>query len=194
MMTDNAATPSVSSRLKNDLQEILYDRETLQVRVEELGAEISRDYPDGDLLLIGVLKGAIYFLSDLSRAISTPHAIDFMGASSYAGGTETSGIVKVTKDLDTDVRGKHLIIVEDIYDTGHTMELLRDLLFTHAPGSVRLCSLLSKQKEHKYTMKIDYVGFQIEDVFVVGYGLDYDEQYRHLECVGVLKPEIYENR
>jgi hypoxanthine phosphoribosyltransferase len=174
-----------------DLSSVLFDAEQIQARVKEIGEQISRDYPGGDLLLIGVLKGAIYFLSDLSRAITSSHAIDFMGASSYGGGTESSGLVKITKDLDTDVRGKHLVIVEDIYDTGHTMNILKNLLETHAPASIKLCSLVSKRKAHEYELPIDYVGFEIEDVFIVGYGLDYDERYRHLDVIGVLKPEIY---
>lgn len=192
-MTTMTTPPATDeSPLLRDLERVLFTREVVQARVRELGQAISRDCPPGvEMLLIGILKGGAYFLCDLSRSIALPHAIDFVGASSYGAGTESSGLVKITKDLDTDVRGKHLVIVEDIYDTGHTMQALRQLLLTHAPASIRLCTMLSKRKPHSHEMKIDYVGFTIDDVFVVGYGLDYNERYRNLECIGVLRPEVY---
>jgi len=186
------AAAAAESPLMRDLESILYTREQIDKRVRELGEAICRDTkPGGELLLIGILKGGVYFLCDLSRAIPLPHAIDFVGASSYGAGTESSGLVKITKDLDTDVRGKHLVIVEDIYDTGHTMMALRQLLQSHGPASIRLCSMLSKCKKHSHEMPIDYVGFTIDDVFVVGYGLDYNERYRNLNCIGVLSPSVY---
>lgn len=176
----------------DDLEAILITEDGLKSRVAALGAQISHDYQGKDLVLIGILKGGIIFLSDLCRAISIPHQYDLVGAQSYKGGTRPTPNVQVTKDLDVDVSGKHVLIIEDIYDTGNTLRVIRRMLEIFSPASVEVCALLSKRKERDNPLSIKYVGFDIEDVFVVGYGLDYKERYRSLKCIGVLHPEIYQ--
>ncbi|MCX6378764.1 MAG: hypoxanthine phosphoribosyltransferase [Armatimonadetes bacterium] len=173
------------------ISETLFSAETLQKRVRELGAQITSDYPDASepLLLVGVLKGAALFLADLARSIGRPLEFDFVALSSYSGATETSGEVRVIKDLDISITGKHVIIVEDILDTGLTLRfsyLVESLLARHAK-SVRICVLLDKPSRRRVDVPVDYCGFQIEDKFVVGYGMDYAEQYRNLPYIGVVK-------
>jgi hypoxanthine phosphoribosyltransferase len=178
--------------LQNDIAKILISREQLQQRVAELGEAISRDYAGKDLLLVCILKGGVVFLSDLVRAIRIPHAIDFMAISSYGGTrTESSGVVRILMDLNTSIENRNVLIVEDIIDTGHTLAHIVDLLKTRNPRSLRICTLLNKTSRREVPVQVDYIGFDIPNEFVVGYGLDYNEIYRNLPFVGVLKPERY---
>lgn len=170
------------------LQEILIDEVTLQKRVAELGRQISVDYQDCDsLLLICILKGGIMFLVDLTRHIAVPHEIDFMSVSSYGrGGRESSGNVRIDMDLSGVVSGKHVMIVEDIIDSGHTLRFVMDVLQARHPASLKLCTLLNKPSRRSVDIPIDYLGFEIENKFVFGYGLDLDEKYRNLPFIGVV--------
>lgn len=172
------------------LHEILIDTPTLQARIRELGEQISADYAGKEnLLLVCVLKGGVMFLTDLMRQVSVPHAIDFMAISSYGGGVrESSGRVRIDMDLRQDIADKHLLIVEDIIDSGHTLRYILSLLATRQPASVRVCTLLSKPSRREVHIDVDYVGFEIPDKFVFGYGLDLDEVFRNLPFVGVVKP------
>ena len=176
----------------DDLQEILISEEQLHDRVAELGEEIRRGYAglDGRLLVVGMLKGSFIFMADLVRAIDLHCEIDFMAASSYGNSTESSGQIRITRDL-TNVEGQHLLLVEDIVDSGYTMDYILRLLHGRNPASVKLASLLDKPSRRKVPVHIDYCGFEIEDKFVVGYGLDFAGRYRNLPFVGVLKPEAY---
>jgi hypoxanthine phosphoribosyltransferase len=166
---------------------VLLSEEQIQARVREIGAAIDRDYPDGKLHLICILKGACFFLADLARALHRDAFVDFMGISSYGKGTTTSGEVKVTKDLDISVEGADLLIVEDIVDSGVTLTYLVHLLEQRKPRSIRIAALLDKPGRRKRPVKVSYVGFQIPDEFVVGYGLDYAERYRNLRDVCILE-------
>ncbi|MHB0877833.1 MAG: hypoxanthine phosphoribosyltransferase [Anaerolineae bacterium] len=177
--------------LDQDVASILIDSSTLQKRVHELGTRISRDYEGKDLLLLCVLKGGIVFLTDLMRCIDIPHAIEFMAVSSYGNATDSSGIVRIVMDLDTSIQDRHVLIVEDIVDTGTTLAYIRSMLLTRGPASLRICALLSKPARRKVDIGMDYIGFDIPNEFVIGYGLDYCEHYRNLPYVGVLKPEVY---
>lgn len=178
--------------LHQDIDHILVSEEQLQAKVAELGARISADYEGRDLLLVSILKGAVVFMADLMRAVTIPCAIDFMVVSSYGGAnTNSTGLVKIIKDLDQDLSGKDVLIVEDILDTGITLSHLMPMLQMRNPRSLRLCTILSKPSRRKADIEPDYCGFEVPDEFVVGYGLDYDEKYRNLPYVGVLKPEIY---
>ena len=170
---------------------VLIDEPKLQARIKELGAQITRDYQGKDLTLIGVLKGSVYFATDLSRAIDLPLSLEFLGCSSYHGGTETTGEVRITLDVTKPLAGKHILLVEDIVDTGLTMKFLIENLRARNPASLKICSLLEKPARARTKIDIEYKGFVIDDVFVVGYGLDYGEVYRNLRFVGVLKPEVY---
>jgi len=174
-----------------DIEEILITEEQLKAKVKELGEMITRDYEGKDLVLIGVLKGAIMFMSDLSRAIDLPLSIDFMAVSSYGSSTKSSGIVKIIKDHDIDIEGKDVLIVEDIIDSGLTLAYLRETLLGRKPRSLKICTILDKPERREADVKVDYCGFKIPDKFVVGYGLDYAEKYRNLPFIGVLKPELY---
>jgi hypoxanthine phosphoribosyltransferase len=174
--------------MKNPTIRTLIDAETIQRRTRELGARITEDLRDGDVVVIGVLKGSFVFASDLVRAIDLPLSIDFLALRSYGDGTETSGVVQITSDLSRSIEGKDVIVVEDIVDTGLTMTYLLENLETRRPRSVRLASLLHKPARTRVPVKIDYLGFTIEDVFVIGYGLDYAERYRNLPYLGVLEP------
>ena len=167
--------------------EILLSEAQIQKRVAEMAAEIRRDFPD-DLHVIAVLKGAFIFLSDLARAMPGHVSLDFMAVSSYAKGTTSSGEVKMVKDLDTALDGRNVVIVEDIVDTGLTLTYLQEILRKRHPKSLRTACLLSKPSRRKVDVKVDYIGFTIEDRFVVGYGLDYEEQYRNLPHIAVLEP------
>ena len=161
--------------------------EQIAARVRELGAQITKEYADRPLVLVAVLKGSVVFASDLMRAIDLPLRIDFLGTRSYGEGTESSGVVQITQDLSKPIDHQDVLIVEDIVDTGLTIAHLMDLLRTRSPHSVKVCSLLHKPARAKVTVKVDYLGFTIEDKFVVGYGLDYAEQYRNLPYIGVLE-------
>lgn len=178
--------------MNQDIDHILVSEEALQQKVGELGARISRDYEGRDLLLVAILKGSVVFMADLMRAVTIPCTIDFMVVSSYGGAnTSSTGLVKIVKDLDQDLSGKDVLIVEDILDTGITLSNLVPMLKLRNPASVRLCTILSKPSRRKVAIEPDYLGFEVPDEFVVGYGLDFDEKYRNLPYVGVLKPEVY---
>lgn len=177
----------------NDIEKVLLSEEDLKNIVEKLGAQITEDYKDKNLVLVSVLKGSVIFMADLMRAIKVPCQIDFMSVSSYGSGTKTSGVVKIIKDLDNEVVcGNDLLIVEDILDSGVTLEYLMKVLSARNPNSIKICTLLDKPERRKANVKADYAGAQIPDAFVVGYGLDYDEKYRNLPFVGALKPAVYE--
>ena len=176
-----------------DIDHILVSEQQLRDKVAELGAAISRDYAGRDLLLVSILKGAVVFMADLMRAVTIPCSIDFMVVSSYGGtNTETTGLVKIVKDLDADLTGKDVLIVEDVLDTGVTLSNLVPMLKMRNPSSVKICAILDKPARRKTDIAADYRGFEVPDAFVVGYGLDYNEKYRNLPYVGVLKPEIYQ--
>jgi hypoxanthine phosphoribosyltransferase len=178
---------------KNYLAEVLIPEEELQKRIAELGAEISRDYEGQDLLLICILRGGVFFLVDLMRHISIPHAVDFMAISSYgAGARQSSGNVRLTLDLQTNIRDRNVLLVEDIIDSGHTIASVLEMLETRQPKSLRVCALLDKAARREVDIPIHYRGFDIEDKFVFGYGLDLDEYYRGLPFIGVVDLEKYE--
>ncbi len=177
--------------LKDDVAEILITEEELKARIAELGKAISEDYRGQDLVLLCVLKGGFMMLADLMRAIDIPHNVDFMATSSYGDSTESSGVVRILKDLDMNIEGRNVLIVEDIIDTGHTLNYLMQILKARNPASLRVCTLLNKRERREVDIPLDYVGFDIPNKFVVGYGLDFDEVYRNLPFVGVLKPELY---
>jgi hypoxanthine phosphoribosyltransferase len=170
------------------LGEKLIGEEELQTRIKELGAQISADYEDKDLLLICILKGGVLFLTDLMRHISIPHEIDFLAVSSYGKEIrESSGIVRILKDLDEPIEGRHLLIVEDIIDSGHTLNYITRNLIARQPASLKICTLLDKAERRQVDIPIDYTGFVIPDKFVFGYGLDLDEKYRNLPFIGVVE-------
>ncbi|TCZ74335.1 hypoxanthine phosphoribosyltransferase [Paenibacillus albiflavus] len=175
----------------NDIQEVLYSEEELQAKVAELGAQLSVEYADKNPLVICVLKGAFIFMSDLVQNITVPLELDFMAVSSYGSSTKSSGVVKILKDLDVPVEGRHVIIVEDIIDSGLTLSYLIDVLERRNALSIAVVALFDKPKRRTVDLEPDYKGFTIPDEFVVGYGLDYAEKYRNLPFVGILKPEIY---
>lgn len=168
--------------------DILISQEEIQKKVAELGRKITSDYAGKHLLLVGVLKGAVIFLVDLSRCIDLPVEMDFMAVSSYGDSTETSGVVRILKDLDSPLEGRHVLIVEDIVDTGLTLSYLREYLVGRGPASLRICTLLNKRKARKADLPIDYIGFEIDDQWVVGYGLDLAEMHRNLPYIAVLRP------
>jgi hypoxanthine phosphoribosyltransferase len=174
------------------IDHVLIDEDALQKRVAELGQAISADYTDHDLVLICVLKGGVTFLTDLMRQITIPHEIDFMAISSYGlGQRESSGAVRLIMDLKTDITGRDVLIVEDIVDSGRTMDYLLRLFWARKPASLRICTLLNKPERRVVHVPLDYIGFDIPDKFVLGYGLDFDEKYRNLPYVGVLKQEYF---
>ena len=174
-----------------DVGEVLIDQDILRARVEELGAEISADYEGRDLLLVGVLKGAIFFISDLMRELTVPCEIDFMAISSYGAGTDSSGVVRILKDLEINISGRDVLIVEDIIDSGLTLSWLKANLSSRGPASVEVLTLLRKPDAAKVDVDVRYVGFDIPNEFVVGYGLDFAEKYRALPFVGTLAPHVY---
>jgi hypoxanthine phosphoribosyltransferase len=177
--------------MENDVGEVLITYEQIRQQTEELGRQITEDYEGKDLLLICVLKGGLMFLADLMREIHLPVEIDFMAVSSYGDATESSGVVRILMDLDQNVQGRHVLIVEDIIDTGRTLKYIIDNLRTRGPASIKVCTLLNKPSRRVLDIPLDYVGFTIPDRFVVGYGLDYGQIYRNLPFIGVLKPELY---
>ena len=175
----------------NDLERVMFDEKTIAERIAELGQEITRDYAGKDIVVVGILKGSVVFFSDLIRQIKLPLNIDFIVASSYGDGAETSGRVNIKKDLEKDIAGRDVLLVEDIIDSGVTMNCLMDILNKRQPASEKLCALLTKEPRRQIPVKIDYCGFDVPDEFLVGYGLDYAEKYRNLPVIGVLKREIY---
>jgi hypoxanthine phosphoribosyltransferase len=177
--------------IEEDIERILISEKDIKKAVKKMGKQISKDYADKNLMLVAVLKGSVIFMADLMRAISIPINIDFMSVSSYGGGTKSSGVVKIIKDLDHDLSGKDILIVEDILDSGMTLSYLSNLLKQRNVSSIRIATLLDKPERRVADVKADYFCFTVPDEFVVGYGLDYDQQYRHLPYIGVLKPEIY---
>lgn len=177
----------------DDMAEVLITAEQLAARIAELGAQITEEYAGKRLLLLGVLKGAVIFLVDLARQIQLSLEIDFMAISSYGASTQSSGIVRILKDLEDSVEGQHILVVEDIVDSGLTLDYLLRSLAARGPASIKVCGLLLKDRPRELSVPIDYVGFTIPDRFVVGYGLDFAERYRNLPYIGVLRPELYEN-
>ena len=177
--------------MHSDLREIMLTEEQISGKVKELAGRISADYQGNSILVIGILKGAVIFLADLVRNITIPVGIDFMAVSSYGKASESSGVVQILKDLDQNIEGRHVMVVEDIVDTGLTLKYLLENLSTRKPASLKICTLLDKPTRRKSDVVPDYNGFTIPDEFVVGYGLDYAEKYRNLREIGVLKPEIY---
>ncbi len=177
--------------MKNDIESILVSENEIDERVSELAEQITKDYEGKNLFVIGVLKGSFIFMADLVRKIQLPCQIDFMAVSSYGGNTKTTGAVKITKDLNADIEGKDVLIVEDILDSGRTLNYLINYFRNRHPASVRICTLLDKPERREVPLTADYSGFDIPNRFVVGYGLDYDERYRNLPYIGVLKPEVY---
>lgn len=179
--------------MEHDIQTILLTEEQIQNRIRELGEELTRDYADKDPVIVGVLKGVVVFYADMIRQIKVPSQIDFMWISSYVG--TQSGSMQVRQDISADIKGRHVLILEDIYDTGSSLDFTYKHLLSKEPASLRVCTLLDKPERRKegITLKPDYTGFTIPNAFVVGYGLDYNEHYRNLPYIGILKPEVYEN-
>jgi hypoxanthine phosphoribosyltransferase len=178
--------------IHDDIAYVLLDHDRIQQRIHELARQISHEYADVDeLLLVGVLKGSLMFIVDLARSLQRHIKLDFIAISSYGQATETSGVVRILKDLDTDIGHQHVLIVEDIVDSGLTLAYLRESLERRNPASLRVCTLLNKPSRRKADVQIDYSGFDIPNEFVVGYGLDYAERYRNLPYVGVLRPQVY---
>ncbi len=177
--------------MTNDIMKVLITEEQIENRVKELGRELSDKFEGCEPLFIGVLKGSFIFMADLIRNVSLKCSMDFMAVSSYGNGTSTSGAVKINKDLNEDITGRHVIIVEDILDSGVTLTYLCGYLQNRKPASITLVTLLDKPARRRVPLKADYVGFEVPDEFVVGYGLDFAEKYRNLPFVGVLKPEVY---
>lgn len=180
-----------SLALEDAIERVLIDAPTITARIGEIGAEIAAAYRGSDLLLISVLKGSIVFMSDLIRAINMPHEIDFMATSSYGAGTKSTGVVRILKDLNKSIEGRNVLIVEDIIDSGHTLDYLMRILQEREPASLRIVTLLDKPDRREVDIQVDWIGFSIPNDFVVGYGLDYNEIYRNLPYIGVLKPHVY---
>ncbi|MDA3792171.1 MAG: hypoxanthine phosphoribosyltransferase [Elusimicrobia bacterium] len=180
--------------IRNDISEKLITREELNSKVKELAARINNDYKGKKPVMVSILKGSIVFLSELMKHITIESSIDFIAVSSYQGGTQSTGIVKMIMDLRESIEGRNVLLVEDIVDTGLTVAYLRDNLKTRRPASLKLCTLLNKPANMEIDIKMDYLGFKIPDKFVVGYGLDYQEKYRNLPFIGTLKPEIYRKK
>lgn len=177
--------------IHDDIAHILYSEEQIRTRVAELGDAITADYGDDSVLMVGVLRGAAIFMADLAREVGSPVEVDFMACSSYGSSTKSSGVVRILKDLDETIEGRHVLVVEDILDTGLTLKYLLRNLASRGPASLEVCTLLSKQGKQRVPIDCKYVGFEIPDEFVVGYGLDFAERYRNLPYIGVLKPAIY---
>lgn len=177
--------------MADDLTEVLFTKEQLQTRVRELGEQITRDFEGKDPVFIGVLKGCFVFMADLLRCIDLKSEMDFMAVSSYGSGTSSTGAVKITKDLNRDIEGRHVVLVEDILDSGITLSYLRNYLSGRKPAGISIVTLFDKPARRRADIHADYAGFECPDAFIVGYGLDYAEKYRNLPYVAVLKPEIY---
>jgi hypoxanthine phosphoribosyltransferase len=179
-----------TTELERAVTEVLIGRETLQRRISELGEEISADYAGRDLLLVGVLKGAVFFMADLMRGLTIPCEIDFMAISSYGDSTDSSGVVRILKDLDINIEGRDVLVVEDIIDSGLTLSYLMRNLEAREPASLEICALLTKPERREIEVPVRYVGFEIPNRFVIGYGLDFAERYRNLPYVGILDPDL----
>jgi len=179
------------NEMNQDLCAVLLDELTIKTRIAELGAQLSEEYKDKYPILVCILKGASLFLSDLMRAMTIPLEIDFMSISSYGTGTKSTGVVQIRKDIDADLHGRHVIVVEDIVDSGLSLSYITNYLSKHHAASVKICTLLNKPAAHKTAIKVDYVGFDIGNEFAVGYGLDFAEKYRNLPYIGILKEEVY---
>ena len=175
----------------DDLINVLFTEEDIQRRLRELAEEVERDYEGRDLLIVGVLRGAVMVMADLARSFGRHVEMDWMAVSSYGSGTKSSGVVRILKDLDTDISGRHVLIVEDIIDTGLTLSWLVSNLKSRKPASVEICTLLRKPDALQMSVDVKYVGHDIPNAFVVGYGLDYAERYRNLRCIGTLAPAVY---
>jgi hypoxanthine phosphoribosyltransferase len=178
------------TELESAVGEVLIDREALSARIAELGAEISADYEGRDLLLIGVLKGAVFFMADLMRHLTVPCEVDFMAISSYGAQTDSSGVVRILKDLDINIEGRNVLVVEDIIDSGLTLSYLMRNLESREPASLEVCALLTKPARREIDVPVRWIGFEIPNRFVIGYGLDFAERYRNLPYVGVLSEEL----
>ncbi len=178
--------------MKDDIGEVLFSEEKIASIVRNMGRQISEDYVGKNLFMVSVLKGSLVFMADLMRAVTIPCSIDFLSVSSYGNGTASSGEVRILKDLDCSLEGKDLLIVEDILDSGMTLSFLLKTLSARNPASIRLCTFLDKPERRRVDIRPDYVGAEVPDKFIVGYGLDYAEKYRNLPYIGVLKPEVYE--
>ena len=182
-----------ATELERAVTETLIDRDALQRRIAELGEEISADYAGRDLLLVGVLKGAVFFMADLMRGLTIPCEIDFMAISSYGDSTDSSGVVRILKDLDINIEGRDVLVVEDIIDSGLTLSYLMRNLEARAPATLEICALLTKPERREIEVPVRYVGFEIPNRFVIGYGLDFAERYRNLPYVAVLRPDLVPN-
>ena len=176
----------------NDLKEILVTAEDMDRRLAEMAEQIDRDYAGEELLIVGVLRGAVMVMADLSRRLHHDVQMDWMAVSSYGSGTKSSGVVRILKDLDTDLTGRHVLVVEDIIDSGTTMHYLKQMLMGRHPKSIKICAFLSKPSRRVAPVEIDYLGYEVPDEFLVGYGLDYAEKYRNLPYIGVLRRSVYE--
>ena len=181
----------MNDNMKEDVLRVLLSEDEIREKVRELGGKITADYKNSNLMLVTVLKGAVVFLADLMRQIDVPAEIDFMVVSSYGSGVKSSGVVKIVKDLDVPLAGKDILIVEDILDSGLTLSYIKELLESRGPRSIRIATLLDKPSRRKVDLQADYIGFSVPDEFVIGYGLDYDEKYRNLPYICILKPEVY---
>lgn len=177
--------------MQNDIEKVLFSAEEIEKRIRALGVELTKDYEGKELIVVGILKGSNIFTSDLVRKITIPLKLDFMVVSSYGNTTESTGVVRILKDLENSVENKHMLIVEDIVDSGLTLKYLKEMLLTRKPASIKICTLLDKPARRTEDVHIDYLGFEVPDEFIVGYGIDYAEMYRNLPYVGVLKREIY---
>ncbi|AGF53957.1 MULTISPECIES: hypoxanthine phosphoribosyltransferase [Clostridium] len=177
--------------MKQDIQEILFSEDVLNKRIKELASEISNDYEGKNLVVVGILKGSVLFAAELIKNISVLCEIDFMAVSSYGSSTETSGVVRILKDLDNSIEGKDILLVEDIVDTGITLSYLLKYLRARNANSIEIISLLNKPARRKVDLDVKYIGFEVPDGFIVGYGIDYAEKYRNLPFIGILKPEVY---
>ena len=178
--------------MHRDIERVLFEEQAIRDKVQELGRQITADYGGKNPVFVGVLKGSFMFMADLVRALDMPCHVEFMGVSSYGLKSETTGAVRITQDLNTDIEGRHVIVVEDILDSGLTLSYLLNYLGNRQPASIEVCALLDKPERRRVEVNAKYVGFQIPDAFVVGYGLDFAEKYRNLSYVGVLKPSVYQ--
>ena len=181
----------MKDNMREDVLRVLLSEEEIHAKVKEMGKKITEDYKNSNLMLVTVLKGAVVFLADIMREIDVPAEIDFMVVSSYGSGVKSSGVVKIVKDLDVPLEGKDILIVEDILDSGLTLSYIKELLASRGPRSIKIATLLDKPSRRKVDLQADYVGFSVPDEFVIGYGLGYDEKYRNLPYIGILKPEVY---
>ena len=182
------------SKMNHVIERVLVSNEDIMRRIDEMAAQIERDYAGQELVCVGILKGSVYFFSQLTMRIDMPLALDFMAISSYGAATKSSGVVQMIKDISIPVDGKHVLIVEDIVDSGLTLHYLLENIAARQAASVKVCTLLDKPSRRKVALQPDYCGFEIENHFVVGFGLDYAEKYRNLPDIGILKPEVYEEK